>query len=210
MNRPISAMEKPNNHNVNFFNTGYNQSKNNLNKYSNGFGINDCSNRERPGSSVFFGDKTKSSNFFKTTKVDSCSHIVEYKGKTFAVPYTVKNSKGRPLSSYKFHNTSKKNDISVYRNDYCVRPIMHAGMTKKPLVTYDPLSYRNRLPTNDFFMPHKNISNLDIGEKTDINRKQWLSTTKDSFQWPKPTPISNTGILASTFKEHHKKLVSYQ
>lgn len=209
--RPISAMEKSNNHHLNFFDTGYKQSNSKMNQISGGFGINDCNDKKaRPGSTVFYGDKTKSSRFFKSTKVDSCSHVVEHKGQTFAVPYNVKNSKGRPLSSFKYHNLSKKQPVSVYRQDYCIKPIMHAGMTKKPLVVYDPNSYRNRLPTGDFFMPHKNISNLDIGEKTDINNKQWLSTTKDSFQWPKPVPISNSGILASTFKNHHKKLVSYQ
>lgn len=206
-----SAMDKPNNLHKRFFNTGNNFTSKSNNQ---GFNINDCGdNYQNPNaqsiSNVFFGDKSKTANFFKGTKVGSCSHIVEHKGRTFAVPYEIRNTKGKTLSSYKFYNFKKGQDVSVYRKDYTPKVIMHAGMGKKPLTNYDPLSYRNRLPISDFYMPHKNASNLDIGVKADINRKQWVSTTKDSYQWPQPTPVTNTGILAETFRNHHKKLVSY-
>lgn len=181
--------------------------KSTVSKSNYGFSINDC---ERPNTSVFRGDKTKSSQFFKNTKVESCSHIVEHKGRTFAIPYKVTNSKGRPLSSFKYNIYKKPQEKSIYQMDYSVKPIMHAGMIKKPLVKYDPNSFRNKLPKGEFYMPHKNTSMVNLGIKTDINKKQWLSTAKDSFQWPKPIPISNTGILATTFKNHHKKLISYQ
>jgi hypothetical protein len=41
-----------------------------------------------------------------------------------------------------------------------------------------------------------------------INRKQWKTTTGDNYSWPKPVPVSNTGILSDIAKRGHKKLES--
>lgn len=41
-----------------------------------------------------------------------------------------------------------------------------------------------------------------------VNRKQWISTSKDSYKTPKFLPISNTGISSSISKNIHKKLES--
>jgi len=210
--RPATATDKPNNLSKTFFNTGnsfYKTSNKYITNNNNTFNINDAENDNNIGRGVFIGDKTKTANFFKNTRVDSCSHVVEIKGRTFAVPYSVVNSRARPLSSFKINQYKKPQERSIYATDYTNKVIMHAGMGKKPLVPYHPISYRNRLPTSDFYMPYKNTSKFDLGEKTDINRKQWVSTQKDSYQWPVPTPVTNSGILASTFKESHRKLVSH-
>lgn len=159
--------------------------------------------------SNFIPDKQKTHQFFKDTKVDSCRRVFEYKNKCIAVPFNIKNSKGKPLSAYKYF--APKTDIlkSIYRRDYSNKPFMHAGMEKKPLVPYNSNSYRNRLPIfSDYFIPNSNISKIDIGNQNDINRKQWISTTKDSYQWPVKTLISNTGILSDLARREHKKLVS--
>ena len=235
LSRPASAMEKQNNFSKSFYSALPNKSNNRYNDFSS-FRINDSqpekdrevrfsyeSNKRsnqsnnylpytgntRPSSAVFFGDKTKTSNFFKTTRIDSCSHIVEHKGKTFAIPYKVTNQKGRPLSAFKFIRYKKQENKSTYKTDYTVKPIMHAGMGKKPLVLYNPTSYRSRLGVSDGFIPYKNTSRVELGVKTDINTKQWMSTTRDSFQWPKVTPITHTGILASTFRESHQKFYKH-
>lgn len=42
---------------------------------------------------------------------------------------------------------------------------MHAGMNKKPLVPYDPISYRNRLPVATVVMPNKNKSIIELGDR---------------------------------------------
>lgn len=157
---------------------------------------------------MFKDRKNDTLGFFKDTKVGSCSHIVEVKGRTVAIPYTVTNSKGRPLSAFKYNNYAQKQLKTIYRKDYSIKPNMHVAMDKKPLIRYDPNSYRNRLPTADFFTPHRNISNVEVGSKALVNYKQWTSTTKDSFRWPKPTPVTNTGILSDKFKLSHKKLTS--
>jgi hypothetical protein len=78
---------------------------------------------------------------------------------------------------------------------------MHAGMGKKPLVRYDPNSYRNRLPTlGTFISSHKNKSNIDIGNPKYIfltfclvNRKQYKSVNRNTYTTPKILPISNQG-----------------
>ena len=41
-----------------------------------------------------------------------------------------------------------------------------------------------------------------------VNRKQWKSTTRDTFKAPKVLPISNTGITSDMAKRAHKKLES--
>lgn len=208
--RPASALDKSNNLSKKFFNTGndfFTTTNKKENKTNNFFNINDGAEEKKKG--IFIGDKTKTAKFFATTRVDSCSHIREIKGRTFAVPYLIVNNRNRPLSAFKINQYKKPQERSIYSTDYTNKINMHVGMGKKPLVPYNPISFRNRLPTSDFYMPYKNTSKLDIGEKSDINKKQWLSTAKDSYQWPVQTPVTNSGILASTFKEHHKKLVSH-
>ena len=94
-------------------------------------------------------------------------------------------------------------------NDYTPIPFMHCGMGKKPLLPYDPLSYRNRLPFGGIVsLGQKNSSLINIGDNGLINRKQWSSTMKDSFKWPRMVPISNPGITSDMAKESHRKLNS--
>ncbi len=161
-------------------------------------------------SSQFFKpDKSQTQDFFKTTRVDSCSHIIEDKNRCIAVPFKIINSKGRPLSAYKYTQPKSTQQKSIYGKDFTIKPFMHVGMNKKPLLPYDPNSFRSRLPTKDFFMPHSNLSRINIGNQTAVNTKQWLSTAKDSYQWPVKTPISNSGILSDIAKKSHTKLVAY-
>lgn len=115
-------------------------------------------------SKFFNTKKMKTNEFFKQTKVDSCSHILIKNGVSLAVPFTVTNAKGRPLNSYKLVPEKSPNQQSIYRKDYSIKPYMHAGMEKKPLTAYDPNSYRNRLPTSGIIMSHKNKSSVEIGD----------------------------------------------
>ena len=172
--RPLTTMSenKPNNFGQSFYEQNKNANSNN------NFFINDChedigektrgdyknkskynnfNQTSRPQSSkVSFGNHNKTVTFFKNTKVDSCSHIVETKGRTFAVPYTVRNPKGRPLSAYKYTIFKKPQQKSIYAQDYCVKRNCNVGMSNKPLQPYDPNSTRSRLPIPDFFMAQKN------------------------------------------------------
>jgi len=158
-------------------------------------------------SSKFFNPhKNKTHEFFKDTKIGSCSHVLVNNGSSVAVPFNIKNSKGRGLMSFKIQPSLCSETESIYRKDYAVKPDMHVGMSKKPLVPYHPTSYRNRLPTSSVIMPHKNKSVVEIGDRGAVNRKQWISNNADNFTKPKTLPISNTGIISDMTIRAHKKL----
>lgn len=164
----------------------------------------------RPSSSKSMsGDKSKSVPFFQSTRVESCSKVIEHKGQCIAVPFKILNSKGRPLSAYKYTNHKQKELKSVYALDFSKKIIPHTGMAKKPLVPYHPESFRNRLPTGNFYAQHKNLSKIQIGSQVDVNFKQWVSTAKDNYQWPTKVPITNLGILSDISKRSHTKLTAH-
>ena len=78
-------------------------------------------------------------------------------------------------------------------------------MAKKPLVPYNPDHTRNTL-MNDFGVRlFRNLSSVNIGNDNLINRKQWVSTYKDSFKLIEMKRISNPGILSDLAKRTHYK-----
>jgi hypothetical protein len=83
---------------------------------------------------------------------------------------------------------------------------MHAGMEKKPLVKYGPTSYRNRLPTATVVMPHKNSSQIVLGDRVTAQKRQFVSTAKNHFVPHSLTEAtSNPAILAERTKWIHKQ-----
>jgi len=116
--------------------------------------------------SIYFNTaKEKTHDFFKETKVGSCSHILVKNGVSLAVPFKINNHKGKPLNNYK-NIPHKSSEIkSVYRNDFDFHTFMHAGMNHKPLSSYDPNCYRSRLAIGGVIMPHKNKSIIEIGDR---------------------------------------------
>ena len=168
------------------------------------------STTDKPSSPCqFIPDKKRTAPFFKLSRVNSCSRILIKNGQTLAISYNIINSKGHRLNHFKHVNQTKKNDYqSIYKRDYCIKSNMHAGMKNKPLVPYDPLSYRNRLPIKDFSVEDQRKNEFVLGEPTMINRKRWISTTKDNYRYPVEIPISNSGILSEMTKIAHMKLES--
>ena len=156
----------------------------------------------------FHPNKGKTNPFFKLSKVGSCSHVLVKNGQSLAIPFHIINSRGRSLNHYKTVPEKSAEVKSVYMKDYTPYPNMHCGMGKKTLIPYDPSSYRSRLPIGGIVMSHKNKSLIEIGDGGLINRKQWASTYKDTFRWPRMTPVSNPGILSDMAKSCHKKLDS--
>jgi hypothetical protein len=116
-------------------------------------------------SNFLSADKSKTNEFFKSTKVESCSHVLVKGGQTVAVPFQITNKKGKHMLQYKIGATRSSETDSIYRKDYAPKPYMHAGMDKKPLVPYHSESYRNRLPVGGVIMPHKNKSIVEIGDR---------------------------------------------
>jgi hypothetical protein len=123
------------------------------------------SNSQMKDSKYFVTSKNMTDPFFKATKVDSCSHVLVKNGQSLAVPFKIKNEKGYPMLHYTFAESKSSETKTVYRKDYTPKPFMHAGMGKKPLVKYNPDSYRNRLPVGGIIMPLKNKSVIEIGDR---------------------------------------------
>ena len=140
----------------------------------------------------FKPNKKMGDPFFKNTKVGSCSHVLVTNGKTLAISFAVKNRRGRGLNHFKTVPGKLSVSKSTYMNDYHLFPNLHAGMGKKPLMPYSPDSFRSRLPLNGIVSgAANNRSYLDLGDKGIINRNQWGSTNRLSYQWPRIVPITN-------------------
>jgi len=116
-------------------------------------------------SQYFNTSKEKTHDFFKETRVGSCSHVLVKNGVSLAVPFKVKNLKGKSLNNYKNVPQKSAETKSTYRSDFDMHTYMHAGMSHKPLGSYDPNSYRSRLAIGGVIMPHKNKSIVEIGDR---------------------------------------------
>eukprot|EP00331_Platyophrya_macrostoma_P011764 CAMPEP_0176429830 /NCGR_PEP_ID=MMETSP0127-20121128/13923_1 /TAXON_ID=938130 /ORGANISM="Platyophrya macrostoma, Strain WH" /LENGTH=144 /DNA_ID=CAMNT_0017811667 /DNA_START=232 /DNA_END=666 /DNA_ORIENTATION=+ len=137
----------------------------------------------------------KSNEFFKRTRVDSCSYVTVKNGIAQAIPYRPKPKLSE--SSTSFHQ-------SEHQIAYKISPHMHVGMSNKPLIPYHPLSYRNRLPVLDARKPPKNISSIEFGDRTVVDRKHFVSTSRNIYgNFGRNDPITNTGIIAERTKWHH-------
>ncbi|EAS05836.1 hypothetical protein TTHERM_00969620 (macronuclear) [Tetrahymena thermophila SB210] len=126
----------------------------------------------------------KSANFFKDTRIDSCSYVKSVKSpdKSYlAVPFYEKPLKTVADSM----NRSTYND-SFSHTQYRQKTIPYAGMGQnKPLERYNPNSYRSRLNTsNDFYYPRNKISTIQIGDRTVYHGEKnniWKTTNQVEF-----------------------------
>ena len=81
-------------------------------------------------------------------------------------------------------------------------------MSKKPLMRYDPNAVRSQLPKPTVVMPYKNSSQIVIGDRSTLDRRQFR-TTNSLFQLrPDLTEqTTNGGILSSKVQWIHKHQV---
>ena len=154
----------------------------------------------------FIQDKKNTDQYYKKARVGSARKIIVRNGIPKAICYDIRNNRGQKLNHYKYTMTKKKENKTIYQKDYCSPYIsMHVGMDKKPLLPYDPNCFRSRLNEDlDFKIMH-NKSNIDLGSSNLINRKQFTSTYRDSFQKPFRSFQSNQGINSDLFKRVHYK-----
>ena len=154
----------------------------------------------------FLQEKNKGDEYFRNTKVGSCRKILVNHDLPLAMTFKIKNTKGEPLMNYD-HTYKKLPQItSTYFHHYCTpKTVNHVGMDKKPLVPYDPFHTRNQLMEEYGLKMRRNFSLFNIGSDKLINRKQWVSTYKDSFKKFKIKRISNPGILSDLAKRRHYK-----
>ena len=184
---------------TNFFKRPSINRTSNLKKPQNYFG--------RTGSTFFIQEKETGDPFFRKTRVGSCRKVVVRNGIPFALPFRIKNPRGEPLTHYRYTRKQLPKNSSTYQIDYCSKKInYHLGMKNKPLVRYNPNHPRNMLSEDFSNRIFRNTSMIELGNEGLINRKQWISTYKDSY---KPIPyyrISNQGILSDMAKRTHYKL----
>ena len=139
---------------------------------------------------------TSSSPFFRTTKVDSCQFVKTYNGVPFAVAYPQKKTGYKAPNSWVNQRRSSET-ASHNAKTYKPVPAMHAGMRTKPLVPYDPFSYRSRLPTADFIIPYQNSSQVEIGDRSAPLKNHFKTTTGSYMAAPDLQDYtSNQGIVA--------------
>ena len=50
-----------------------------------------------------------------------------------------------------------------------------------------------------------NRNKVELRDEGLINKKQWKTTYRDNFKWPKSSPISNPRILSEMAKQSHMK-----
>merc|ERR1712050_608104 len=73
-------------------------------------------------------------------------------------------------------------------------PHCYASMDRKPLLPYDPLSYRSRLAVDDAPVPLKNSSTIEFNSGIHTCHKRRFVTTNDqAYTGEPPDPRSNPG-----------------
>ena len=155
----------------------------------------------------FIQEKETGDKYFRSTRVGSCRKIVVKNGLPFALTFKVKNPRGEPMTHFNYTLKQPPKNPSSYYLNYCTKKqINHLGMHKKPLVPYNPNHTRSQLPNDLSFRVIRNYSLFNIGNEGLINRKQWISTYKDSYRPSTVKRISNPGILSDISKRIHYKL----
>jgi hypothetical protein len=64
-------------------------------------------------------------------------------------------------------------------------------MLKKPLEPYNPNSFRSRLPSPTVVMPHKNSSQIVIGDRTFQDKNHFNSIARSIHHAPKQFETHN-------------------
>ena len=178
-----------------------------INHKNNGYFSNSQQNLNSFNKTFFNLEKDKGDKFFRSTGVGSCRRVVVKNGLPFALTFKVKNPRGEPLTHFNYTLKQLPKNPTSYFVDYCTKKEEnHLGMNKKPLVPYNPNHTRSKLPEDIGFRAFRNVSAFDIGKEGLINRKQWISTYKDSYKPTTIKRISNPGILSDMAKRSHYKL----
>jgi hypothetical protein len=140
---------------------------------------------------------------FKNTKIASCSSILSKNGQNVCLAFS--NGAPKPIDL----NLKKSSETtSMSTQHYKIREPLHAGMMNKPLEPYHPNSFRSRLPKPTVVMPYKNSSSIVIGDRSTFYKRQYVSTSNNTFVKPKSFETANPGIIANitTRVKHQQEL----
>mmetsp|Transcript_40415 Transcript_40415/g.29110 ORF Transcript_40415/g.29110 Transcript_40415/m.29110 type:complete len:82 (+) Transcript_40415:420-665(+) len=73
-------------------------------------------------------------------------------------------------------------------------------MVKKPLEPYHPNAHRSRLSEPTVVMPYKNSSQIVIGDRSSHYRRQFVTTSNNTYAKPQANITSNPGIISEGTK----------
>ena len=159
--------------------------------------------------SYFTRDKKNTDPYYRKARVGSAKKVIVRNGVPMAICYDIRNHRGQKLNHYKYTITKQKENKSIYQKDYCSPYInMHVGMDKIPLVPYTMNSFR--LPEDLDFKQMNHKTNFDFGSRSLINRKQFISTYRDSYQKPIRSFQPNQGINSDNAKRIHYKFTNIE
>eukprot|EP01017_Pseudomicrothorax_dubius_P010264 TRINITY_DN13645_c0_g4_i1.p1 TRINITY_DN13645_c0_g4~~TRINITY_DN13645_c0_g4_i1.p1 ORF type:complete len:169 (+),score=23.48 TRINITY_DN13645_c0_g4_i1:58-564(+) len=141
----------------------------------------------------------KSAEFFRSTRVNTCQQVKMVGGQAVAVPYYP------PKAKSPAEVVTRSSEVQSFsHSQHKPKPGLTVGSSKKPLEPYNPTAYRNRLASVDVKMPLSNSSVVEIGDRTTLNKRHFVSTNRNAYgNFGKTDPITNPGILASRTKWHH-------
>ena len=74
--------------------------------------------QEETRKSQFVARRDLTHQFFKKAKIESCSHILLRSGQSVAVPFDIRNSKGRKMLNFKQNMTRSSELKSIYASFY--------------------------------------------------------------------------------------------
>ena len=78
-------------------------------------------------------------------------------------------------------------------------------MAKKPLMPYNPNAVRSQLPKPTVVMPYKNSSQIVIGDRSTLDKRQFKTTNSLHQQVPDMhEQTTNGGIIARRVQWTHK------
>eukprot|EP00427_Karlodinium_veneficum_P025110 CAMPEP_0169118746 /NCGR_PEP_ID=MMETSP1015-20121227/31165_1 /TAXON_ID=342587 /ORGANISM="Karlodinium micrum, Strain CCMP2283" /LENGTH=166 /DNA_ID=CAMNT_0009181535 /DNA_START=57 /DNA_END=557 /DNA_ORIENTATION=- len=144
-------------------------------------------------------EKDAGVNYLRGSKVGSATGYLCVAGSVLALPHG-KRSKSMTSSSTRFEGLSEQ------AHKFREMPHCYASMDKKPLLPYDPLSYRSRLAVDDAPVPLKNCSTIQFNDGIHTCHKRRFITTNDMAYTGEPCdPRNNQGILAEAtqFRRFH-------
>merc|ERR1712151_144381 len=155
-----------------------------------------CQNIER--TRAIHNEKLNKSNAnFKNTRVTSCSGVLMKNGKAVAMCFN------QPPKCYKKEGDPLKSSetTSIAADMFKMRSNLHAGMARKPLGAYHPNAPRSRLPQPTIVMPYKNSSQIVIGDRSSYYKRQFVTTSANTFSGKAAPITSNPGIVSEVCRQ---------
>ncbi|KAM3140233.1 hypothetical protein pb186bvf_007589 [Paramecium bursaria] len=142
----------------------------------------------------------KSHNYFKDTKITTCSYVKRVGDDFYAIPFYE-----RPKQKYEEVLNKSMYTTSTSKEAYNNQRICHSSMDKKPLIPYDPNAKRSRLQTPTF--KYVNRAEIEIGDRSIINQKHYQTMNQNHIgNFGITSPCANQCILAERSKwNHHLK-----